>query len=110
MTDEIKLFINEQLESHQSSPEQIAGLLKEEPPEHLEGKQICHESIYQYVYEGEGRYEYLYTHLRRHKKKRKKATTKVSGRQAEVEQEWDSQVKANYAKAEKLAGQAAALF
>ncbi len=44
------------------------------------------------------------------KKKRKKATTKVSGRQAEVEQEWDSQVKANYAQAEKLAGQAAALF
>ena len=44
------------------------------------------------------------------KKKRKKATTKVSGRQAEVEQEWDSQVKANYAQAEKLAGQAVALF
>jgi len=44
------------------------------------------------------------------KKKRKKATTKVSGRQAEVEQEWDSQVKANYTQAEKMARQAAALF
>ncbi len=44
------------------------------------------------------------------KKKRKKATTKVTGRQAEVEQEWDSQVKANYARAKDLAEQAASLL
>jgi ABC-type Fe3+ transport system substrate-binding protein len=44
------------------------------------------------------------------KKKRKKATTKVTGRQAEVEQEWDSQVKANYAKAKDLAEQAKSLL
>ncbi|SVB29682.1 uncharacterized protein METZ01_LOCUS182536, partial [marine metagenome] len=44
------------------------------------------------------------------KKKRKKSTTKVTGRQAEVEQEWDSQVKANYSQAEKLAKQAAAML
>ena len=42
------------------------------------------------------------------KKKRKKATTKVTGRQAEIEQEWDSLVKANYAKAKELAEQAKA--
>jgi ABC-type Fe3+ transport system substrate-binding protein len=40
------------------------------------------------------------------KKKRKKATDKVEGRQAEVEQEWDNFVKANYAKATSLAKQA----
>ena len=40
------------------------------------------------------------------KKKRKKKSDKVTGRQAEVEQEWDSQVKANYAKARALADQA----
>ncbi len=40
------------------------------------------------------------------KKKRKKATDKVSGRQAEVEQKWDTMVKANYAKAIKLANKA----
>ncbi len=40
------------------------------------------------------------------KKKRKKATDKVTGRQAEVEQQWDDMVKANYAKAIKLANQA----
>jgi len=40
------------------------------------------------------------------KKKRKKATTKVTGRQAEVEQAWDEQVRANYAQAESLARKA----
>ena len=44
------------------------------------------------------------------KKKRKKATDKVTGRQAEVEQKWDEMVKANYAKARKLAEQAASML
>ena len=44
------------------------------------------------------------------KKKRKKATDKVTGRQAEVEQKWDEMVKSNYAKARKLAEQAASML
>ncbi len=40
------------------------------------------------------------------KKKRKKKADKVTGRQAEVEQAWDTLVKANYAKARALAEQA----
>jgi len=40
------------------------------------------------------------------KTKRKKATTKVKGRQAEVEKEWDDMVVANYAKAKALAEKA----
>lgn len=44
------------------------------------------------------------------KKKRKKATTKVTGRQAEIEQEWDTLVKANYAKAKELANKAASMM
>jgi phosphoglycerate transport regulatory protein PgtC len=40
------------------------------------------------------------------KKKRKKATDKSSGRQAEIEQEWDGVVKANYEKARELANKA----
>ena len=44
------------------------------------------------------------------KKKRKKATTKVIGRQAEVEQEWDALVKANYAKATEMANKAASML
>lgn len=42
-------------------------------------------------------------------KKRKKQTDEVPQRQAEVEQDWDSFARANYSKAEELAGQALAL-
>ena len=44
------------------------------------------------------------------KKKRKKADTKITGRQAEVEQQWDEEVKANYAKAKELADKAASML
>jgi ABC-type Fe3+ transport system substrate-binding protein len=44
------------------------------------------------------------------KKKRKKATTKVGERQAEVEQGWDTMVKANYAEAKRLADKAASML
>ncbi|MCF4097366.1 ABC transporter substrate-binding protein [Maritalea mediterranea] len=44
------------------------------------------------------------------KTKRKKAEDVVEGRQAEVEQEWDAQVVANYAKAKELADQAASML
>ena len=50
------------------SPEQIAGRLSEEAP----GQKISYETIYQYIYEGEGRFEYLYPHLRRGRAKRQK--------------------------------------
>jgi len=57
---------------HDTSPEQIAGMLRQQPPGHLEGTTISHETIYQYIYRGEGRYEYLYPHLRRGRPKRRK--------------------------------------
>ncbi len=44
------------------------------------------------------------------KKKRKKATDKVTGRQAEVEQQWDTMVKQNYADAVKLAEKAKSMM
>ncbi len=44
------------------------------------------------------------------KKKRKNATTKVTGRQAEVEQGWDETVKANYERAKSLAEKAASML
>ena len=43
------------------------------------------------------------------KKKRKKASVKVTGRQAEFEQAWDTEVKGNYAKAKALAEKAASM-
>jgi len=44
------------------SPEQISGRLKNYPPEELEGKYICPESIYQHIYSSE---PHLYHKLRR---------------------------------------------
>jgi len=54
------------------SPEEIAGRLKDHPPAHLRGLSISHESIYDYIYKGEGRYEGLFTHLRQGRPKRRK--------------------------------------
>lgn len=45
------------------SPEQIAGRLKEYPPDDLKGKSISHESIYQYIYNSPYG-AYLYNYLR----------------------------------------------
>ena len=55
------------------SPEQIAGRLKKWQSSSLGGLTVSHESIYQYIYNGEGRFEYLYPHLRtkRHKRQRR---------------------------------------
>lgn len=67
----LKQYVVEHLrEDH--SPEQIAGLLKAHPPKHLTAHTLCHETIYQYIYVGEGRFEYLYPHLRRGKPRRQK--------------------------------------
>ena len=44
------------------------------------------------------------------KKKRKKSTDKITGRQAEVEQEWDKFVVENYSKAKELAEKAKSLL
>jgi IS30 family transposase len=67
----LKAYVIGQLEQDHS-PEQIAGRLRKHPPAHLRGLKLCHESIYQYIYDGEGRYEYLYPHLRRKQPRRRK--------------------------------------
>lgn len=53
------------------SPDQIAGRLKEGLVPSI-SKTISHEGIYQYIYEGEGRFEHLYSHLRTKRSKRQK--------------------------------------
>ncbi len=63
MTDNIKLFIKEQLESNQSSPEQIAGRLKKE-----KSISLHHETIYRYIIQDKRDNGELYLHLR-HKQK-----------------------------------------
>ena len=47
------------------SPELIAGQLKHHPPATLRGATVSHEQIYEYIYEGEGRWEGWYHQLHR---------------------------------------------
>lgn len=54
------------------SPDQIAGRLKNEPPPELIGKTVSHESIYNHIYNGQGRFEQLYSHLRTGRYKRQR--------------------------------------
>lgn len=67
----LRSFVVEKLQSDWS-PEQIAGVLKERPPDQMIGLKISHESIYRYIYEGEGKWEHLWPHLRRGKRHRQK--------------------------------------
>lgn len=65
----LQRYVEERLEQNWS-PEQIAGRLKKHSLSELKGITISHESIYDYIYNGHGKY--LYRYLRRAKKKRQK--------------------------------------
>jgi IS30 family transposase len=65
----LKTYVIKELKAGKS-PEQIGGRLKKRPPPFLQGKTISYESIYRYIYDGEGRYENLYPLLRKGKPKR----------------------------------------
>lgn len=67
----LKDYVKEKIKKDWS-PEQIAGRLKHQPPPELKGQKVSHEAIYQYIYEGGGRYENLFKHLRRGRPKRQK--------------------------------------
>lgn len=69
--EDLKKYVIEKLNGDWS-PEQIAGELKEQAPPGANGKTISYESIYQYIYEGEGRYQDLYSHLRKGRSKRQR--------------------------------------
>jgi transposase, IS30 family len=65
------------------SPDVIAGRMKKEPPPLLEGMTICHESIYQWIYEGEGGEMGMYRYLCAGRKRRwKKGSRKYRGNKA----------------------------
>lgn len=68
----LKHYVIERMKKDDWSPEQIAGRLKRRPPIELVGQTISHESIYDYIYNGSGRYEHLYPYLRRGQSKRQK--------------------------------------
>ena len=66
---ELKKYIEEMI-LDDWSPEEIAGTLREEPPEGLNGVTVSHESIYYYIYEKADKHKRLYKHLRTHRPKR----------------------------------------
>jgi len=67
--DDLRRYVENKLK-HGWSPEQISGRLKDHTPPYLKGVYINHESIYDYIYNGNGKH--LYYCLRRSKKKRQK--------------------------------------
>ncbi len=76
--EKLKEFVMELLEDGWS-PDEISGRLKKHPPEKVSGckdKTVSHESIYNWIYEGEGRFGGLYKQLRRKQKVRKKHFTR----------------------------------
>lgn len=60
------------------SPEEIAGRLKEHPPPELKGKTISHESIYQYIYNGNGKHWYHFLRKKNAPRRQKKQARKPS--------------------------------
>jgi len=68
----LKEYVEERLKEGWS-PEQISGALKTDPPDILvrcKDSMISYESIYDWIYNGEGKYFGLYRHLRRKQKVR----------------------------------------
>lgn len=70
----LEKYIRKKLEKGWS-PQQIEGRLNEHPPSEVKkckDKTISHESIYDYIYNGQGRFGGLYQNLRRKQYKRKR--------------------------------------
>jgi IS30 family transposase len=70
--EELKRYIVKRMIDEQWSPEQITGELKKRLEPWMNGKGVSHETIYTFIYEGQGRFIGLYQHLRRGRKKRKR--------------------------------------
>ena len=66
----------EMITERQWSPEQISGRIKKRLEPWMDGKGVSHETIYQFIYEGQGRFLGLYQYLRRGRKKRQRRFTR----------------------------------
>jgi len=67
---ELKKFVEDRI-VEDYSPDQIAGRLKENPPDNIT-ETISHESIYDYIYNYSEKQKELYKHLRTGRKKRQR--------------------------------------
>lgn len=80
--EDLKQYVTQKLTDEQWSPEQISGRIKKRLEPRMIGKGISHETIYQFIYEGQGRLLGLYQYLRRkHKKRQKRFSRKHRGKQ-----------------------------
>jgi len=80
--EELKRYVVKQLIDEDWSPEQISGEIKKRLESWMVGKGVSHETIYQFIYEGQGRFLGLYQHLRRkHKKRQRRYARKYKGKQ-----------------------------
>lgn len=80
--EKLRTFVEAKLQEGWS-PEQIAGRLKTNPPEELKDckdKEVSYEAIYDWVYNGEGKYFGLYNYLRRKQKIRNSKKRRKKGK------------------------------
>lgn len=69
--DDLRAYVVTQLREGWS-PEEACGRLQRHPPKHLRGQTLCHETVYQWIYEGEGRFGDLYAALPQQRPKRQR--------------------------------------
>lgn len=70
--EELQRYVVQKMIDEQWSPEQIAAAIKKRLEPWMNEKGISHETIYTFIYEGQGRFLGLYQHLRRGRKKRQR--------------------------------------
>lgn len=70
--EDLRRFVIDRISEDQWSPEQISGRIKKRLVPSMNGKGVSHETIYTFIYEGQGRFLGLYQHLRRSHKKRQR--------------------------------------
>jgi IS30 family transposase len=70
--EELQRYVVKRMSDEQLSPEQISGEIKKRLEPWMDGKGVSHETIYHFIYEGQGRFMGLYQHLRRKHKKRQR--------------------------------------
>ena len=76
--EELQIYIRKKMKEEYWSPQDIAGKLKndEEALLHTNGMTVSHESIYQWIYEGNGKLGGMYKYLHYKQRKRKPQYTR----------------------------------
>jgi transposase, IS30 family len=88
--EQLRRYIITKMTSKYWSPEQIAGRLKEYPPRKLQGNTLCHETIYQWIYQEQPRLK-RYLRCTKGKYRRRRGTkARETRREAEKKRRVDT--------------------